>query len=278
MGESLDREKVIKNKKEGIRHINNLLEKFIEEDCLKKANLISYWMKDYAKMIEFEKQFDPKRNIAYKRGDILKVNLGFRIGSEYGGLHYAVVLDSANAHASPVVTIVPLTSAKVGATALRSSNVDLGDELYRLLRLKHNTLSSALDCNLEQKREALKEIKELYSIVKAVNHKEIEVVDGDKSITIDWEETKENVEKMMSSKESELSYLERESITLNKIKDEIRRMKSGSIAVTNQITTISKIRIQDPRNSSGVLEGVRLSAESLEKINEQLRRQFTFEK
>ncbi len=29
----------------------------------------------------------------YKRGEIVKVHLGFNVGSEEGGLHYAVVLD-----------------------------------------------------------------------------------------------------------------------------------------------------------------------------------------
>ena len=48
----------------------------------------------------------------YKRGEIVKVHLGFNVGSEEGGLHYAVVLDKNNAKSSPVITIIPLTSVK----------------------------------------------------------------------------------------------------------------------------------------------------------------------
>lgn len=53
------------------------------------------------------------------------------------------------------------------------------------------------------------------------------------------------------------------TIQLNKIKAEIEQMKTGSIALVDQITTISKIRIYDPRNAYGVLSGIRLSPESL---------------
>lgn len=49
---------------------------------------------------------------SYKRGNIVKLNFGFNIGSEYGGLHYGVVLDNHNAQSSPVITVIPLTSVK----------------------------------------------------------------------------------------------------------------------------------------------------------------------
>ena len=53
-------------------------------------------------------------------------------------------------------------------------------------------------------------------------------------------------------------------------------MKEGSIALVNQITTISKIRIFDPRNLKGVLAGVSLSEESMEKINPKVKELYTF--
>ena len=54
----MDKNKVIKNKKEAIYRLNNLLENYINagtEDSLKKANLISYWIKDFSRMVSFEK-------------------------------------------------------------------------------------------------------------------------------------------------------------------------------------------------------------------------------
>ena len=115
MKDSLNKESVISNKKAAIQKLNKLLERYINDPSgshLKKANLISYWLKDYVRYLDFEEKFNPKRNIAYKRGNIVKVNFGFNLGAEYGGLHYGIVLDNKNDHSSSVVTVIPLTSAK----------------------------------------------------------------------------------------------------------------------------------------------------------------------
>lgn len=53
-------------------------------------------------------------------------------------------------------------------------------------------------------------------------------------------------------------------------------MKEGSIALVNQITTISKMRIFDPRNIRGVLSGVSLSEENMEKINQKIKDLYIF--
>ena len=63
---------------------------------------------------------------------------------------------------------------------------------------------------------------------------------------------------------------------LEKIGDEISDMKQGSIALINQITTVSKMRIFDPRNVHGVLSGIALSGENMEKINEKIKDLFIF--
>ena len=44
-------------------------------------------------------------------------------------------------------------------------------------------------------------------------------------------------------------------------------MKSGSIVLLGQITTISKIRIYDPKRSDDVLADIRLSSPTLDKID-----------
>lgn len=113
MSKEFTKEDVIQNKKEAIRSLNKLIESYINDPSdkhLKKAHLISFWLKDYVRFLNFEEEFDHTRNIAYKRGNIVKLNFGFNIGSEYGGLHYAVVLDNKNDHNSPVLTVIPLTS------------------------------------------------------------------------------------------------------------------------------------------------------------------------
>ena len=146
MKKELTKEEVIQNKKEAIRALNNMLELYINssnDKHLKKANLLSYWIKDYVRMIRFEENFEPTKNIAYKRGNLVKVNFGFRVGAEYGGLHYGIVLDNHNDHNSPVVTVIPLTSSK-DTEEIHENNVELGNEVYRSLKIKYDTISKAL--------------------------------------------------------------------------------------------------------------------------------------
>lgn len=60
------------------------------------------------------------------------------------------------------------------------------------------------------------------------------------------------------------------SYKMNKLKAqqaEFQRMKSGSIILLGQITTISKIRIYDPKKVDDVLAGIRLSNTTLDKID-----------
>lgn len=124
----LQKDDVIINKKSAIKALNKMLESLINDSSithLKKANLISFWIKDYVKLLEFEESFDPTKNISYKRGNVVKLNFGFNVGAEYGGLHYGIVLDNNNAHNSPVVTVIPLTSIKAGKK-IHTNSVDLG--------------------------------------------------------------------------------------------------------------------------------------------------------
>ena len=65
--------------------------------------------------------------------------------------------------------------------------------------------------------------------------------------------------------------------SLENLGAEIRHMKEGSIALVNQITTISKMRIYDPRNHGGVLYGISLSEESMEKINQKVKELYIFQ-
>lgn len=52
-------------------------------------------------------------------------------------------------------------------------------------------------------------------------------------------------------------------------------MKTGSIALVSQITTVSKIRIFDPKTMDGALAGIKLSNEKLDEIDQCLKALFT---
>lgn len=267
MSKSYTKEDVIQNKKEAIKDLNRLLEFYINEpsqEHLKKAHLISYWIKDYVKFIDFEERFDPAKNIAYKRENIVKINFGFNIGSEYGGLHYGIVLDNHNAHNSPVITIIPLTSVKENKIT-HPNNVALGNEIYKALKIKYDTISQSLAKEKEQIQYMIKMSSALKEMDQtAADNTMQEYLLLSQKFESEWKE-KELHNQM------EMDYLE-------KIGQEIAHMKKGSIALVNQLTTVSKIRIFDPRNIHGVLSGISLSAKSMEKINQKVKELFIFEK
>ena len=111
-----------------------------------KADKLCYWLQDWMTFLSFENEFSPMSLRRYKRGEIIKVHLGFNVGSEEGGLHYAVVIDKNNPKSSPVITIVPLTSVKPSTdiSKLRGGSIFLGNELFTNLNSKISTTERQL--------------------------------------------------------------------------------------------------------------------------------------
>lgn len=79
----------------------------------------------------------------YKRGSIVKANLGFNIGNEEGGLHYCIVLDKSNALSSGTLTVIPLTSIKENKK-YNNSTLNLGNEIYINLKKICDNMSKKL--------------------------------------------------------------------------------------------------------------------------------------
>lgn len=94
----------------------------------KQQNIISEWLFVWARYLNFEKSFKPDRLKYYKRGDIVHLHLGYNVGNEQGGAHYAVVMDNNNNRASGCVVVVPISSLESGKSAdsLHGSEVYLG--------------------------------------------------------------------------------------------------------------------------------------------------------
>lgn len=164
----------------------------------------------------------------FSRGDIIKVNLGFNIGNELGGLHYCVVLGKYDNTRNGTLNVVPLTSKKPNKK-YDSSTVNLGNELYILLQEK-----------LDKEKKKLKQILD-----------ELEKI----------EDIPINIQKI----------IEKENKYIEKMKDEISKMKQDSIALINQITTISKQRIFNDT----LRRNVKLSNNSLDLIDKQIIKYFT---
>ncbi len=213
-----------------------------------KAEKIAYWLRDYVYFLKAEERFDPLRYKKYKRGDIIKVHLGFNIGNEEGGLHYAVVLDTMNSVKATTLTIIPLTSIKPDKdlSALRNYEVNCGNAIY-------NALSAKISATSQNVRNEILNIgKEIGAL-----------------------EAKAEKDSLNEGLRNRLDRAMEKAHQLELMQQEIAKMKNGSIALIKQITTVSKIRIRDPISTYDVLHGIRMPNEILDIIDDRIRLFFT---
>ena len=262
MGKSVTDDEIIKHKKEAIKKLNKTFEAFINSPNpkhKKKADLVAYWIESYSKYLLLEEKFNYTSIPRYKRGDVISVNFGFNVGSEHGGLHYAIVLDNDNKQSSPVITVVPLSSGKEENTYER--DVFLGNELHDKLSAKYNKLIVRVE-------------KELEEVTKM-----IDVLTKSVSSSLGKEETlQRDATDLLNDLENRLNILNKEKKTLKIYEKEISKLKEGSIALMEQITTVSKMRIYKPKNSSDLLYRVKFSDGAMDKINEKLKELFVYSK
>ena len=226
--------KITKHKNLTIAKITGFMDKLLETDPA-KADKLCYWLEQYTDYLETEASFSPKNLKSYKRGEVIKANLGFNIGSEEGGLHYCVVLEKNNPVNSSVVTVVPLTSVKphTDVNKLNGNKIYLGNSLQSKLKEKQEKIEKNLNETISQLANA----------------------------------ASEEIDQIMNK----AMFFLNQRDAINK---EIDRMKSGSIALVGQITTISKLRIYDPKKNKDVLANIKLPNEYLDKIDTEIKHLF----
>lgn len=211
-----------------------------ESHDLKRASLLSYWIDTYTEYMKREKTFDFEKLPRYRRGDVLKINFGYRVGNELGGLHYAIVLDNNNSKKSGIITVVPLVSQKEGFTNSHYRQT-LNNGLYQLANEKIN-------------RETEKNRMFLFKEVKKVQA--ISVSDNKDTI---YEEIGEKMLKYQKTQDS-----------INTWKKDIEQLKTGSVVDFGQIITISKQKIYEPTNTSDLLYNIRISGNDMDMIDQKL--------
>lgn len=272
MSKQKTNEEISQHKNSVISNFSQFMDNLIASDNSsesKKADLISYWLKDFQTYISQETSFDPTRIKSYKRGDVIKVNLGFNVGSEQGGLRYAIVLDKDNKHNSKTITVIPLTSIKE-EKRIYERDIPLGRELYSRLKAKYDTTSESLKKQTDECTSSIDQAKALLQFISYAftqeKHSDDEKI---KKLKADLSDTIEKQTQL-------LTQLQEEEKSLKKIHTELHRMKEGSIAKIEQITTISKQRIYDPKKSADVLSGIRFSDAAMDKINEKIKELYIF--
>ncbi len=225
-----EKNKAISHKDSSLRRLDESFNKHIELFEYKTSNLLAYWIDDFANYHDEEKTFKFDSLKVFKRGDIVKANLGFNVGKEMGGLHYCVVINKYDSTYSGTLNIIPLSSSKKNKKYNKKTCVDLGDELHQLLLNKFNI-------ELQNVTHKISKLGKL--------------------------STEERVK--------ELKEISKRSDYLEKIKDEINRMKHGSIAYVHQITTISKQRIF----KTPILSKIQISEESMDLLDQKIKKIFT---
>lgn len=270
MRKPITKENVIFHKKRAIRKLNGLLETYIsseQPDILKKADLISYWLEEFTNYISFEDEFDPTRLLRYNRGNVLRINFGFNIGKELGGMHFAVVVDNDSKRNADVLTVIPLSSTD-GRT-VHSRSVDLGTELFSKISDVQKGLISSMEERLAAVDESVKVFQSTLELIKNVESSEKD--------SPAFKDKLKEVLNYKSQVETEKELLEKQFAQLERNEREIQKLKSGSMAVVNQITTVSKQRIYTPKRSEDFLYGISLSPAAMDKINEKIKELYIFD-
>ena len=158
---------------------------------------------------------------------------------ELGGLHYCIVLNKDDKPSFGTLNVIPLTSIKENKTYYNNT-VNLGNEIYNILYKKFQ-----------------KQFNNTFDKLSSISSKKIN----------GYENIKDELE--------QIPILSEELAFLKKFENEIAKMKKGSIALLNQITTISKQRIFYPKTSKDLLAGVRLSNQSLDLLDKKIIQLFT---
>lgn len=253
MGRTLTPEQLKKHKEEALNCLDSYITSLIDDSDPKiqsKSDKLSYWLKDWTTFLSYESVFSPSSLRRYKRGEIVKAHLGYNVGSEEGGLHYCVVLDKENSKNSPVITVVPLTSVKdkTDLSHLHKGDIYLGNEIFTNLNSKISSTDKRLVSNLSRLTSQILTLPDSVS-----------------------QDTIDSIQEEMHSCKKDIELLKR-------MKQEVQKMRIGSIALVSQIRTISKIRIYDPKSNYDILSNVKLSNEKLDLIDEELVKLYTGKK
>ena len=246
-----------------------MLESFINDskvEHLKKADLISYWIENFSMYIQAEETFTPQRLLRYSRGNVIRVNFGFNIGKEFGGLHYAVVVDNDNKRNADVLTVIPLSSTD-GKT-VHNSNVDLGSELYSKIASVHKSLILNAQAELDELQRMQDSFTATFDIILSLAPS-LTPADIDNKIS----ELKKHSEEIAAKRE----HIEKSVSILQRNEQEILKLKRGSMALVNQITTVSKQRIYTPKRAEDFLYGISLSTSAMDKINDKIKELYVYE-
>ena len=207
----------------------------LKDKLLKRLSNIVQWIKQWLEFLKFEKNFNPNNLKRYNFGEIVFVNLGFNVGQEFGGPHYALVLNKHDIKLKGVITIVPLSSLK------DKDKNKLGDRLY-LGDILKKTIQDKFSNNLKKLQEKID------STLEELNNNKI---------------TRETFL-------SKLKYYQKKLEHNKQLQSLFTKMNNETIALTNQVTTVSKMRILNPKTPDDSLANIIVPKSTMKMILEKI--------
>jgi hypothetical protein len=267
----------------------------MDDEGNKRSDKIAQWIENWVKYLKIEQVFNPRSIQALKRGSIVYADFGFNVGREYGGLHYAIVLNKIDARSNHLLHVLPLTSVKetTDISNLKYFQLPIGNEVFQLLSNK--TLKKVRELSELYDRFSKKdgELREKVVMVESLiedNKKTLEILKNLSSSDMDDSSIKQiltinkNIDFASDQAEKIRQEAKENAILLAELNEKLeyankfilktQNMNKDSIVLLNQVTTISKMRLRDPKNNNSILNGIVLSDDTMDKIDEALKNIF----
>jgi len=274
----------------------------MDDEGNKRSDKIAQWIENWVKYLKIEQVFNPRSIQALKRGSIVYADFGFNVGREYGGLHYAIVLNKIDARSNHLLHVLPLTSVKetTDISNLKYFQLPIGDEVFQLLINKANRKIIELTELYDRVSKKDDELHERAAMIESLikdNEKTFEILENLLSYDIDDSSIEQirtinkqirTINKNIEFASDQVDKIRQEAkenaILLAELKEKLKyankfilktqNMNKDSIVLLNQVTTISKMRLRDPKNNNSILNGIVLSDDTIDKIDEALKNIF----
>ena len=267
----------------------------MDDEGNKRSDKIAQWIENWVKYLKIEQGFNSRSIQALKRGSIVYADFGFNVGREYGGLHYAIVLNKIDARSNHLLHVLPLTSVKetTDISNLKYFQLPIGNEVFQLLSNKAlkkvRELSELYDRFSKKDGELREKVVMVESLIED-NKKTLEILKNLSSSEIDDSSIKQiltinkNIDFASDQAEKIRQEAKENAILLAELNEKLeyankfilktQNMNKDSIVLLNQVTTISKMRLRDPKNNNSILNGIVLSDDTMDKIDEALKNIF----
>ena len=267
----------------------------MDDEGNKRSDKIAQWIENWVKYLKIEQVFNPRSIQALKRGSIVYADFGFNVGREYGGLHYAIVLNKIDARSNHLLHVLPLTSVKetTDISNLKYFQLPIGNEVFQLLSNKAlkkvRELSELYDRFSKKDGELREKVVMVESLIED-NKKTLEILKNLSSSDRDDSSIKQiltinkNIDFASDQAEKIRQEAKENAILLAELNEKLeyankfilkaQNMNKDSIVLLNQVTTISKMRLYDPKNNNSILNGIVLSDDTMDKIDEALKNIF----